>query len=368
MRWQRILVAALATVLSGGAVRAESVLVSAGDGGFGHAWLFGSAGRHPGECWLALPAHLLRDGPGERIRAVTFELSTGRHGEPGPPHFATAVDGKGRPLDLAFARAPGVTTCLSRLGLPDLTYRLLFQGAAPLTIASRLASSVGVFPATIAQASPPEAGAQMVLLRPREAADGPSYLRQGLSGATAMVERGGELHPFAMVTSVTPDQAAMMAIRFDTIRAAFDAADEADDRARTEAAASAPGGLPYAVLAFDGISLDGGGPGAAWAAGRCWRVAPEGGRRQVSVTLAPSDPSLRISRIAVVRAPGCAEAGVAVTVEQRRRDGAAWSRVSDCRIVAAAGDGCRIDLRGERQYRIRIDADGPIALSAPVLD
>jgi hypothetical protein len=127
--------------------------------------------------------------------------------------------------------------------------------------------------------------------------------------------------------------------------------------------------VPYRIVEFDGLSLDPStGPSSLNDPGTCWRVAPRGGQAQASIIVELSDPTDRISAVAVVQAAGCGDPSVEYTIDQRVPDRTDWIRAARCSPVEnASWSTCYLDLGGPRQLRISIPGPRPAGLSAVML-
>lgn len=367
MRWLLGTVAAL--VFATMPAHAERVMVQGVTGERGLAWLFGSTGQGKGQCWLAVPAHVIVDHSGT-LRPFTFADKRMRGGESADPVGVAAVEGAqaaaGGVDDLAFARVaagPADGTCLSRLGLPDYAYDAALDSAPRLTVESFVETSFASFDVVATRAARNENGGALMNLRPVDPKEGEDYLKAGLSGSVATLARDSGVVPFAMILRVDAVGGFARALRFDLIRNAF-ALVEADVLSKSRGARAEEDGVPYEIRGFEGTSQEGG-PAGLGNGGACWRVAPLGGKRQVTVSVELADKGDVLHGLTLVAAPGCGAAGGKIYVDQRRNDDASWSVASDCEVAGALDKTpyCRFELDGPRQLRLRIVAVTPIGLT-----
>lgn len=341
---------------------AERVLVQAANEEKGQAWLFSSLGNSPGECWLAVPRHVV-DGVDGKPTAFTFTDMSGLSGESAIPLFIKNVPGAleatGNVEDLAFARvAVGRKKgeCLSHLGLPSYSYDAIMRTSPKLILFSLLPTSFGVFEAKIVRAGTETRGG-LVNIQPINRAHVEKYTKKGISGSVAEVMRGEETYPFGMVTEVNPSQGTMRAIRFDLIREAFNKVEEFDvshlrhNREQTT-------GIPFQIVAFDALSLNPStGPTSLHDKEKCWNIMPRGGQQSITITIELSDPKDRVSRIILTQKKGCGDAPLKFYIDQRVPGLTSWSRVGSCETTTQDRNNstCRLDLSGPRQLRISIN-------------
>lgn len=363
----------VAALLCAQAAVAERVLVHSGDGEEGHAWLFGSRGPGAGECWLAVPLHVISKA-GRVPKPFTFTDRSGRSGESSQPigveSVPAALEAAAGIRDLAFARAVSGRKkgeCLSRLGLPPYAYDAALRRSPELTVFNLLPTSFGIFKVVVSRAGVSSGGGKLEL-KPLRREDADNYLKQGLSGAVAEISRTEGTLPFAMVLQADARAGTAWAIRFDLIRSAF-AEIEAFDRQSRRQDQIETEGVPYRIVEFDGLSLEPStGPSSLNDPGTCWRVAPRGGRAQASIIIELSDPTDRISAVAVVQIAGCGDPSVEYTIDQRVPNRTDWIRAARCSTVEdASRSTCYLDLGGPRQLRISIPGPRPAGLSAVTL-
>jgi len=363
--WRKLSLALALILCLTGLASAGSVYVTTANEEVGHAWLFGSRNGASKTCWLALPRHVVLAFDHQSLIPLRFKTNAGTWGESGPPIAVSDIPGALEAAgddDLAFAPVlvgPRPGECLDRLGLQPYAYDAALNRRDPLFIYSLLPSSFGNFGAGVETGMTGDGG--LLRLGAADPSDAATYFKQGLSGAVATLARPSGVDPFAMILSVEAGQA--LSLRFDRIRAAFELVEAAALAADREQR-SVTTGLPYEIVAFDGLTR-GDGPSTAFASSSaCWRVAPEGGKRGVSLTIGPDDGALR--GLSVVQAPGCGEAPLDVIVDQRPRGASGWSLATRCSTIpAATGTGaCHLDLRAARELRITVVTKGEIGISA----
>lgn len=362
----------LGLVMVAGGARAERVFVHTASEQEGHAWLFGAQGQLAGECWLAVPKHVIEDPFSHEPQQFTFEDRTGTAGEAGVPILVGDVpdglEAAGNIDDLAFApvlsgRAPG--ECLSRLGLPGFVYDGIIRRAPELTIFSLLATSYGVFQAVVAKARSDAFGGGVMDLRALDREDASYYFKQGLSGAVGAVERDDGMQPFAMILRVDPKTQVALAVRFDLVRAAFEVV-EKQVAAEKRAARATGDGVPYRIVSFEGLPIGtGSGPSLLRDGESCWRVAASGGSSNVAITVELADSNDMLSGLTLVHGAGCGDGPVALTIQQRVDRRRSWSVATECQTVAkeSAEPACRLDLSGPRQLRIVVAARKPVGFT-----
>lgn len=366
----RRLLGAIATlILATMPTHAERVMVQGVTGEHGHAWLFGSAGQGKGQCWLAVPAHVIVDHTGT-LQPFTFADKRMRAGQSAGPISVVAVEGAqaaaGGVDDLAFARVavgPADGSCLSRLGLPEYAYDAALDSAPRLTVESFVETSFVSFDMLVTRAVRNDSGGGLMNLEPVDPKEGEDYLKAGLSGSVATLARDSGVVPFAMILRVDAKGGFARALRFDLIRNAFSLV-EADVLSKSRSARAEDGGVPYEIRGFEGTSQEGG-PAGLGDSATCWHVAPLGGKQQVTVSVELADKGDVLRGLTMVAAPGCGEAGGKIYVDQRRNDDALWSVARDCEVAAALDTTpqCRFELDGPRQLRLRIVATAPIGLT-----
>jgi hypothetical protein len=364
--WRLVVLALLAAFGFCAPAAGGSVYVTTDNEEIGHAWLFGSRDSASRTCWLAVPRHVVLAFDRESLLPFRFKLNSGAWGESGPPVAVSEIPGALEASavdDLAFARVlvgPGPDECLDRLGLPSFAYQAALNRRDPLYVFSMLPGSFGNFQVGVETAMSGNGG--LLRLGTVDAADGATYFKQGLSGAVAALARPSGTDPFAMILSVDGGQA--LALRFDRIRAAFDLV-EASALAAERQHQSATTGLPYDITAFEGISR-GSGPATALAAeGGCWRVAPQGGKRGVTITVTPPEGALR--GVSVEQATGCGSAPLDVIIDQRPRGASGWTLATRCTSVHAVSPdlaACRLDLRSSPELRITVVTTAETGISA----
>jgi hypothetical protein len=348
--------------------RAEPVLVRPQNGQNGHGWLFGSTGRIPGECWIAVPAHVVKSVGVVGHGRFTFTDRRGRNGESGSPipvqQVPRALEVAGGETDLAFAKVevgPARGECMSRLGLPALAYDPIIATSPTLSVTSLLATSFGVFDATISRGGIGDGRAGRLDLRAVSAADGESFLKGGLSGATAVAIRDGNPVPFAMVLAIGPERR-IQTLRFDRIRSAFE---QVDAHLANPAPSRQGRELPYRILDYTGTSaVAGDGPSVVTRAGGCWMVRPpdRGGSSSLTIDVPTDTP--RVRSITVDHPFSCGAAPRTIGVEQRLPGETDWVFAKECVV----GDGaevttCRVDYATPRQFRLSFRGIGPSGIA-----
>jgi len=347
--------------------KAEIVSIHAKSGEVGHGWLFGSTGAAPGACWIAAPAHVVAAPETAELQAFTFTDRNGVNGESevplpgGPSSGQTLADREA--ADLSFARVANGRkdgSCLSRLGVPTYLYQNLMTSAAVLTATSLLKTSLGEFGVSITRGAVDALGGSVLDFRPVAAGD-VTFLQKGLSGATVTTQRSGDLVPFAMILRVDPKQNTMRGLRFDYIRERFEAV-EREAVGSHPAGQNADRGTVYRILNFAVGAGGKDGPSRLLSPGACWRAsAPEGSER-IELQIEIADPSLRIETLQLAQNEDCTSGPLTYFVEQRVSEASDWVFAGKCRSDLE-NKPCRIGLQAPRQFRIRIDASRPIAVS-----
>ncbi|UIK04106.1 hypothetical protein [Neorhizobium galegae] len=349
--------------------RAEPVSVRSRNGEIGQAWLFGSAGINPGECWLAVPAHVVASPETKELQPFFFTDRNAVGGESARP-VSGAIDAPKTPMeeraaDLAFARVASGRkdgACLSRLGPPTFVYNNLLASAPRMNVFSMLRTSYGNFEVALKRGGVDEFGGAILQFQVPDPAD-KSFLQKGLSGAIVMSERSGSPVPFAMITRVPADQSGVMAIRFDYIRERF-AAIDSHDSAKRRGSRAAGDGVPYTVLGYTALLLKGSdGPSALQSGSGCFRAAADGGRSDIELMIELADKLDRIETIELQHQGSCAGTPKTFWVEERRPGDGAWNYVGKCQTGSAGAPPCRVNLNGPRQLRLRIEAKEPVSLS-----
>lgn len=368
MKFLRPAVAALALVLLATPAPAESVYVTTAAEKVGHAWLFGSRNAASSACWLAVPRHVVESFDGTTLEPIRFKRRSGEWGESGRPVAVAEVPGAlevAGDKDLAFAEVtvgPRPGQCLDRLGLPAFAYEAAIDRRDPLNVFSMLPGSFGDLRVAITAGT--STGTGQLRLAPIAPEDGATFFKQGLSGGVATLARTSGVEPLAMILAVEDTQQTALALRFDRIRAAFDMVEGAilAERRQQQAATS---GVPYTIVSFDGLTR-GTGPAAALTdPDGCWRVAPEGGKRSVSLVIELADKASTVSGLAVVQSTACGTAPAEIIIDQRVSAKGNWSRAAQCATVAAdtGAPACRLDYRAPRQLRINILTRSEIGIS-----
>jgi hypothetical protein len=353
--------------------RSETVFVRSRGGEIGRGWLFGSAGVNPGDCWIVVPAHVVRSPETKALEPFFFSDTNGKSGESGDPISAgvenPATTAERDASDLAFARVSSGRRdgqCLSRLGVPTFVYGNLATANPRLTVLSTLTTSYGAFEAVIKSGAVDQFGGAVLDFGITHEEDS-SYLKKMLSGATIIAERAGQPIPFAMVIRVTEDQHGMRGLRFDYIRERFTAI-EAADAARHRGIRASTEGVPYRVLDYKAIDVTGSeGPSVLTRGGGCWRAAPSGGRRDVELSIELSDKLDRVESLALLQTEACNSGTHSFWIERRNDDRADWDYLGRCESRLTDSPACRIGITGPGQIRLRIEAKGPIAVSALIL-
>ncbi|NEK17160.1 hypothetical protein [Rhizobium leguminosarum] len=302
------------------------------------------------------------------LQAFTYSDRNGVNGEsetplPGAPSSDASVAGK-EAADLSFARVKNGRkdgSCLSRLGVPTFIYQNLMTSTAILTATSLLKTSFGEFDVSIARGAVDALGGSVLDFRPVVATDS-KFLQKGLSGATIVTHRSGDVVPFAMVLRVDPEQNTMRGLRFDYVRERFDAVepDAVGDRSEE---ISDRAGATYKILSFS-ANADGGsaGPSSLQSHDRCWRASPQEGKNQVELQIEVVDPLVRLETLELAQTKDCTSGPFTFFVEQRAKEETEWVFVGKCKSDLQR-EPCRIGLQAPRQFRLRIDARGPIAVS-----
>lgn len=326
----------------------------------GHGWLFGD---DDGACWVAAPLHVVGDKAAGTAAPFVFykgDLTEGGTDAPIPvADVPGALAATGGQADLAFAKvAYGADDCRAGLGLPDYVYRRSLERGDPIRFVSMLTSSYAYFDAVPARVRADEGAGLVLRARPVREADR-AYLVEGLSGSVGTIaDTFGDARPFAMALSVPPDQMAVTALRFDAIRAAFDAltGQAADEDEGDGDEAQAP---RIAITTLTGVSVEAAtGPGALASQGGCFRAVPAAGERYVRVAFAP--PGDLADSVSLTGTRDCGE-GTGWIVEYRTGQGGSWRGGVTCTATAAPAP-CPLGRSGVSEIRLTAAAPGEAAL------
>ncbi|MFC6689499.1 hypothetical protein [Jhaorihella thermophila] len=360
----------LVCLLSLGGLHAETVRIEGGYGHQGSGWLFGS--REDQACWIALPWHIVQ-GASERGRQFRYTDQTKRIGEAGPAIHARTIpglEGENDLDDLAFAPVTvGRRTgeCASRLGLPtSLAYVEALRGSPSLEFVYVQRSRFMRLDVELLSGRLDKARGGLLLMRPRNPADA-ARLQKGISGGIALLRWQNRSLPAAMELALVDDrESSFKALRFDRIRAAFEALERA---ASSSEPTGRRGGLNAGFVSVRGAVLaQSSSLSELLKDGGCWRAMARPGEKAVElVLLVDEEPGSRIGTITLHSQPGCG-LPIAAIVEGRK-PGAGWSLISTGCAVAPSPRGCRINRATPYELRLRlVPRGGHVGLSRVVLE
>lgn len=351
-------------------VAAERVFVKSYSGEQGHAWLFGARGESGVECWLAVPLHVISGNDLEAFPFI-FTDKSGRSGQSATPipisTVKEALEAAEGISDLAFALVDSGRNkgeCLSRLGLPKYSYDSLIRSSPELIIFSMLPTSYGIFMAVVNRAGTKSDGG-LVDIRPISQGDVDKYIKQGISGSVAEIQRGEETLPFAMVLKADPVGGTLRALRFDLIRAAFVKVKEAYMNP-IQYEVSQANGIQYKIVEFKGTPLSSSiGPNSLFKSGECLHIAPSGGSENITIIIELVNPQDKILGLIISQSDNCGNPPLKYFIEQRIPKVSDWVTAASCTTTSdnEKSSTCRMDLRGPRQLRITFNTTKPIALS-----
>lgn len=341
---------------------AEPVLIETASGERGHGWLFRPSAGDSDQCWVALPFHIV-DERDDSIQPFVFSDRTGRRGESGKPVAVIDVPGGLKASmsveDLAFApvrRGFDIGDCLSRLGLPSLSYDALLRRGAELRVLSLLPGSFGVLELSVEQVRSDVVRGGMLALDTLHEDDAERYFKKGISGAVATHAPPTGVVPFAMILEVDANTGLARAVRFDLVRNSFEKLLASLPVEQTDQG-SVQAGVMYEVVGYDGVPMD---PSiladALKSVVGCWRVKRAEGERQITIDLQTESA---VRRIEIDH--NCGEP-FPFHIDYRPQGGN-WARARSCHSSEASGDGCALDLSGPLDLRIIINEQQSVAIS-----
>ncbi|SHF37476.1 hypothetical protein SAMN05444279_13224 [Ruegeria intermedia] len=360
----------LGCLLAAGGLHAETVRIEGGFGHQGSGWLFGS--RRDQSCWIALPWHLV-EGASESGRRFRFTDQAGQIGEAGPAVHARTIPGfeDDRDLDdLALAR---VTVgrrdgaCDSRLGLPtSLAYVEALRGSPSLEFVYVLQSRFFRLDVEMLSGKLDEARGGLLIMRPRNPADS-ERLQKGISGGIVLLRWNNRSLPAAMELALAdgPDSS-FKALRFDRIRAAFEALERA---ASSEEPVKDRGSLQARFVDVRATVLE---PSSSLEQlldekPACWRAAVQPGQKAVELVILVDGRDGRIGSMTLDSQPDCGAATNAIV--EGRKPGGEWALISTSCAVAPSPRGCRINRALPYELRLRmVPPGGHVGLSRVVLE
>ncbi|MFW8635300.1 hypothetical protein [Cribrihabitans pelagius] len=337
------------------AARAETVFVAAAFAEKANGWLFGS--RKDRSCWIAFPWHLVDRNGGEG--GLRYLDQSGRAGETGRPAHTVQIEGvQAAPglEDLAFARVTSgrrAGECPSRLGLPSsFAFNDALRAGGPLQLTFMQEGTFRRMEMEQTLATSDAERGSLLLLRPRSQRD-LGFLQKGISGSVAEVSWHGRLRPAAMVLGEADAGAeAVRALRFDRIRAAFEALEAAQD-AEPGAEGKAAPGLAFTVVSLAADVRDGSAQLTGLSGqGACWRAAPPAGSRTVELVLEVAAADRRVGSLVLAAAPDCAAPARAIV--EGRKPGALWEVLSSACHAGPEPQPCRINRAAPYEIRLKL--------------
>lgn len=343
---------------------AERISVVSSHGSQGQGWLFGASNDSQAtQCWLAVPAHVIRSESGGPAAPFRFTDSKGYTGESGTPitleDVAGAKDILGKSVDLAFAKLEGHRPggCLSRLGLPAMVYQSLLRKAPGVDFFDMLDTSFGVFSLAVRKVQVDALGGGLLLLGTSDNDVVNAHFSQGLSGSIGTVEWQNKQYPFAMVSRINAAKREVLAVRFDVIRSMFELIES------SVVGTSKPLNN-YSVL---GLRVDPVNSSksikALMTLDECWRAKPPKAERFVELLIETSTDMQALRGVSLVQEASCGDEPVRYSVDQRPDATSNWARVGECVSTEVAVNNCRMDLRTPRQLKIRIGPTSEATIS-----
>lgn len=360
------IVALLCSLTSAPPLGAETIYVDA-NGEHGQGWLFGA--RSDGNCWIALPWHVVARLPSDPVHPVFYTDQKGRSGETDLPVHVTEVPGAqqaaGGADDLGFARIVAGRengNCSSRLGLPPLAYVEALRNPQDLVLTIAQKRSTLKVDVKLLRSLADEFGGSTLLVRAARDTDAENFMG-GASGAVVQGNWNGHLYPLAMGLSVPRGTQNLRALRFDRIADAFAVVQAAQ---RPAEAPEPTRQTPVAkITGIEATVTEGSTPlNQLVTTTGCWRGAPAQGKRYVEFSVFVADPGY-ITEIHLQAAPDCGPAAKAI-IEERRPGETSWRTLAlNCPTAPTGGTGCRIARSAPREFRLHISSPaGWVGLSA----
>jgi hypothetical protein len=87
----------------------------------------------------------------------------------------------------------------------------------------------------------------------------------------------------------------------------------------------------------------------------------------VELSIELSDKLDRVESLALLQTEACNSGTHSFWIERRNGDRADWDYLGRCESRLTDSPACRIGITGPGQIRLRIEAEGPIAVSALIL-
>ena len=342
-------------LLASDLVQAERISVVSASQSYGQGWLFGARGSDQTvQCWVAVPAHVIRDKSDGSVAPFHFTDSRGYTGQTEQPitmdersqdHGTSA-----RGVDLAFARlvGPRPDGCLSRLGLPEMVYQSLIRMTPEVQFFDMLDTSFGVFSLTIDRVQVDDAGGGLIRLAAPDMSVHEAYLNQGLSGAIGTVRWQGRQYPFAMIVRIAADKSAVYAVRFDVVRRLFDLLETGAGESR-----AAEQGYRVVGMRIDPMKSSTS-PEQLLSADDCWFARPPPGEAHVELVIETAAEMSAVRGVSLLQREACGIEPLTYSVDQRATSSSNWVRIAECVSTDTETNHCRVDLRAPRQFRVRI--------------
>ena len=341
---------------------AERISVISQYGSQGQGWLFGaSQGGATVECWIVVPAHVVKGEGGEKAAPFRFSDTRGNTGYTETPVTAEQIDYPGKDsnkeYDVAFAKVKSgreAGDCLSRLGLPNLSYDSVIRSLPEVSFFNLIETSFGVFTLMLDKVAVDEMGGSILALKATDPAVVAAHFQQGLSGAIGEVSWQSQQYPFAMVSRVKPDSGQVFAVRFDVIGQLF-------ARLEKDTGVSDANQANYSIVSVKVNSATAvSDPDELLNTDQCWTAEPPPNEKYVEILVEVPLEAKAVRGVALRQSLGCGESGLRYSVDQRGNSSSNWVRVGDCVSSGAESNSidCPMDMRAPRQLRIQI---GPVA-------
>lgn len=354
-----------------GFAHAERINLTSHYGSQGQGWLFGaSQGGTTVECWIVTPMHVVQGEGGESAAPFRFSDTRGNTGYTETPVTAEQIDYPGklpdRVFDVAFAKVKSgreAGDCLSRLGLPDLSYNSVVRSLPEVSFFNMVETSFGLFTLALDKVAVDEMGGSIIALRSNDQAVIAAHFHQGLSGAIGEVSWQGQQYPFAMVSRIRPDRAQVFAVRFDVIRQLF-------SHMNTRPTASEPSGAKYSIVSVRvNAATAVTDPDVLLAPEQCWTSAPPANEQYVEILLDVSAAEKAIRGVSLRQGIDCGNEDLTYSVDQRGSASSNWVRVGECISSSSESSSidCPMDMRAPRQLRIRVGPLEKVAFSQLVV-
>lgn len=344
---------------------AEPVLIRSATGEAGQGWMFGAP--RDGQCWVVLPAHVVRSKESNRLEPFHFTDTNGASGETGFPisgvsmSHASTADVESH--DLAFAKVVAgrdAGGCQSRLGAPSYKYLTIMRAAHDFNIHHLMSTSFRTIPARIAAGAVDNMGGAIIDFNVEKEYN--TLIAKGISGSTVTAFYEGSTLPIAMVLRVKNDSKTLRCMRFDYIKERFLSIDNTNQSIDSPTVQNI--NIPYRIIHMVSTPAEGDtGVNGLLSGNGCWRAKASQGMRTVDITLAV-ETSQRIERLQIVRSATCGGRPLKYWVDQQLPNQTSWEYLTSGLHPGIGQSSCRISLAGPRLLRIRFDAEYPLEIQS----